>query len=411
MANDIFKGLRVVELSTHVAVPYCGRAFADMGAEVIKIEPPKGESYRAKMSMLFQLPNKPDADFIFTPYNVNKKSLCLNLKDPAAVEVFLKLMETTDIFITNTREKALDKLGIGLETLHEKFPRLIIGNVSGFGPKGPDKDNPGYDATSFWARSGALSEFSYADDNHLFKPFYGFGDAVGAAQLTVGILSALYNREKTGKGDIVRMALMAAGLWNNVGGMIRARAGHHFPKDFDEPILPLDNFYKTKDGKWILISEENWGSRYQYYFDLFGTPELNDDPNWNSMMAYVNPKTTAEQVHFFQEKIAEHTAQEIIDVIMGKADTVCAIVPDHDEILTDEQAWANDFIRKMNTKDGTELTIANVPYKFAEHGVIDEISPAPQLGQETAAILAELGYDEAAITKMVEGGAVVAYKE
>ena len=411
MANDIMKGIRVVELSTHVAVPYCGRAFADMGAEVIKIEPPQGESYRTKMGMLFQLPNKPGADYIYTAYNVNKKSLCLNLKNPDSREAFLKLMETTDIFITNTREKALEKLGLGLDTLREKFPRLIIGNVSGFGNVGPDKDNPGYDATSFWARSGALSEFSYSDDNHLFKPFYGFGDSVGAAQLTSGILAALYNREKTGKGDVVRVALMACGLWSNVGGMMRTQAGHHFPKDFDDPIVPLDNFYKTKDGQWILISEENWGARYKYYFELFGTPELNDDPNWNSMMAYVNPKTMKDKVHFFQEKIAEHTAQEIIDTIMGKADTVCAILPNHDDIVTDEQAWANDFIRKMKTKDGTELTISNIPYKFASQGVIDEISPAPQLGQETAAILSELGYDDAKIKEMAESGAVVVYKE
>ena len=104
-------------------------------------------------------------------------------------------------------------------------------------------------------------------------------------------------------------------------------------------------------------------------------------------------------------------AQEIIDTIMGKADTVCAILPNHDDIVTDEQAWANDFIRKMKTKDGTELTISDIPYKFASQGVIDEISPAPQLGQETAAILSELGYDDAKIKEMAESGAVVVYKE
>lgn len=409
MANEILKGIKVVELSTHVAVPYTGRALADMGADVIKIEPPKGESYRGKMGMLFQLPNKPGADYIFTPYNVNKKSLCLNLKDPASVEALLKLLEDTDIFITNTREKALEKLGLGLETLKEKFPKLIIGSVNGFGNKGPDKDNPGYDATSFWACSGALTEFSYADDKHMFKPFYGFGDGVGAAQLTAGILAALYNRMNTGKGDVVRVSLMGTGLWHNVGGMMRACAGHKFPKEFTDPIVPLDNFYKTKDGKWFLVSEENWGGRCHAYFDLFGMPELKDDPNWNSMMAYVNPKTMKEKVKFFEEHFAQVTEEEIRKHL-EPVDAVFAFIPSHDDIIDNEQAWANDFIRKMHTKDGTELTIANIPYKFDSQGVIDEIKPAPQLGEDTVEILGSLGYSADEINNMIETGAVLAYK-
>lgn len=409
MANTILKGIKVVELSTHVAVPYCGRMLADMGADVIKIEPPRGESYRGKMGMLFQLPNKPTSDYIFTPYNVNKKSLCLDLKQPEALEAFFKLLEDTDIFITNTRERALDKLGIGFDVLNAKYPRLICGNVSGFGNLGPDKDNPGYDATSFWAASGALMEFSYADDKHMFKPFYGFGDAIGASQLTTGIMSALYNREKTGKGDIVRVALMGVGLWTNVAGMMRAQAGNKFPREFTDPIVPLDNFYRTKDGKWFLSSEEKWDQRCKAYFELFGTPELADDPNWNNTLAYINPKTMKEKVKFFEEHIAQVTSEEIT-AALTPVDAVFTFLPSHDSMLTSEQAWANGFVRKMNTLDGTELTIANIPVKFASQGVIDEISPAHLLGQDSSEILGSLGYSDEKIAEMLEKKAVVENK-
>lgn len=239
MSNQILKGIRVVELGTHVAIPYCARELSDMGAEVIKIEPPKGESYRGKMGMLFQLPNKPGSDYVLTPYNVNKKSLCMNLKDADSKEALLKLLETADVFLSNTREMALEKLGLGLESLQQRFPRLVIGSVNGFGTVGPDKDRPGYDATSFWSAGGAIQEWS-TQGSQVFKPFYGFGDSIAAAQLTAGIMSALYQREKTGKGDVVRVSLLAAGLWHNICGLLRYQAGHKFPKSFYDPIVPLD---------------------------------------------------------------------------------------------------------------------------------------------------------------------------
>lgn len=282
MANEILKGIKIVEWGSYVAVPYCTRELADMGAEVIKIEPPKGEDYRVRMGRNFQLPNNPKSDWTYTPYNVNKKNLCLDLKNPEAVNAFLTLIATADVFITNTREEVLERMGLGFATLREKFPKLICANVSGFGDKGPMKDNRGYDLTSFWSPSGMIQEWNF-QGNLPFKPFYGFGDAITASQMTVGILAALYRRAVTGVGDVVRTSLMGTGLWTNVCGLLRYQAGHHFPKPFGEPIVPMDNLYETKDGKWICISEPIWGQRCQHYFEFFGTPELMDDPNWNSM--------------------------------------------------------------------------------------------------------------------------------
>jgi len=397
------KGIRIVELGTHVAIPYCARELADMGAEVIKIEPPKGESYRT-MGMLFQLPFAEDNNFVFTPYNVNKKSLCLDLKSEAGKEAFLKLLETADIFLTNTREMALEKLGIGFHTLTEKFPNLVIGSVNGYGTKGPEKDRPGYDASSFWSPCGAIQEWG-TQGSKAFKPFYGFGDAIAAGQLTAGIMTAMYAREKSGKGDIVRVSLLATGLWNNVCGMLRYQAGHKFPKSFNDPIVPLDNFYLTKDGKWFLSSEEHWDLRCRAYFDLFGTPELMDDPNWNSMKGYIT--NVSEKVKYFEEHISQVTSEEIT-AALTKVDAVFEFLAETDRVCDNKQAWANDFLRKTETAAGTELTIANIPIRFESQGIIDACTPAPKLGQDSVAVLKELGYSDDQIKVLIESKSIIA---
>ena len=409
MANDIMKGMKVVELGTYVAIPYAARELADMGAEVIKIEPPQGEIYRGTMASFFQLPGTPGADYVFTPYNANKKSLSIDLKSKEGVEILRKLISEADIFLTNTREASLEKLGLGLDTLLEQYPKLIIGSVSGFGNKGPDKDRGGYDATSFWSPSGMIQEWNYKG-NLPFKPFYGFGDAIAAAHLVSGIMAALFRREKFGHGDVVRVSLLACGLWNNVCGLLRYQAGHKFPKDYTAPIVPLDNFYETKDGKWFLASESQWAAHCKAYFDLFGTPELAEDPKWNSMPSYFDASTHAEKVRYFQKHFKEHTAAEIEEKLKPTG-VVYSFLDETDDVLTNEQAWINENLVNMRTLNGTQLTISNIPLRFDSTGLIDEIKPAPQLGENSVEVLTALGYDDDAIAKLVEAGTVVAYKK
>lgn len=407
MANEILKGIKVVELGTYVAVPYCSRELADMGADVIKVEPPKGEDYRMRMGRNFQLPNSAKSDWTYTPYNVNKKNLCLDLKKPEAAKAMEELISGADIFITNTREEVLARLGLDFDTLRKKFPKLICASVSGFGDKGPMKDNRGYDLTSFWSPSGMIQEWNF-QGNLPFKPFYGFGDAITASQMTAGILAALYRRAMTGEGDVVRTSLMGTGLWTNVCGLLRYQAGHHFPKPFTEPIVPMDNLYETKDGKWICISEANWGNRCQHYFEFFGTMELMDDPNWNNIMGYIS--NIPEKVEYFRENFKKHTKDEIVDFFTPRG-IIVSVLMETDDIIANPQAWANDFLRDMHTQSGEKLTIANIPLRFESQGLIDEIVAARQLGEDTVEILKGLGYSEEAIGGMIESGAAVQYKE
>lgn len=411
MSNqNILKGIKVVELGTHVAVPYCARELSDLGADVIKVEPVTGESYRQKMGMLFQLPFQEDFDVVFNAYNVDKKSLSLNLKDEDAKEAFIKLLGTVDVFVTNTREEVLARLGLSFESLREKYPKLIIGNVSGYGTKGPDKDKRGYDASSFWSPSGMIQEWNFKDNDYAFKPFYGFGDAVTASQLTSGILAALYQRTFTGEGDIVRVSLLATGLWTNICGLLRYQDGQQFPRPYNEPIVPLDNFMKTKDGKQFLCSEENWPARYKIWLKLMGREDLMDDPNWNSMKGYINRADIPNKVDMLKECVANHTSEELDEALKGSG-AIYQYLDETENILENPQAWANDIFAKVEMRNGKESIITNAPIRFASQPDPDGVhEPARKLGADGEGILKELGLSDEKIAEMVEKKAITIRK-
>ena len=149
-------GVKVVELATFIAAPACARFLADQGADVIKVESLSGDGTR-HAPMAEGRPELGMAENVtFELENGNKRAIAMNLKDPKCFEAFMKLVSEADVFITNWRPKALERMGLDYETLKKKFPKLIYGSITGYGEKGPDKDLPGYDYTAFWARSGML---------------------------------------------------------------------------------------------------------------------------------------------------------------------------------------------------------------------------------------------------------------
>ena len=179
--NSPLEVLKVIELSTHVAVPKAARIMADWGADVIKVEPPRGEGWRV-MGTAYALPCKDDNNPLFQSENANKKSIALNLKSEEGLGVLLKLLGNADVFMTNTRSRSLKKLGLDYETISSKFPKLIYAHFSGFGDDGPEKDRPGFDVGAFWARGGALVEW-VLEGNTPSKPVPGFGDGASGSAL------------------------------------------------------------------------------------------------------------------------------------------------------------------------------------------------------------------------------------
>ncbi|NMA38082.1 MAG: CoA transferase, partial [Papillibacter sp.] len=186
--NNTLKGITVIELGTFIAVPACARFFADNGAEVIKIEPNSGDPVRWN-GVSEGRPDDPYENTTYDLENANKRCIVLNLKHPKGREVLFKLLDKADIFLTNWRPQALEKNGLSYETLHEKYPKLVYGTLTGYGDKGPDKDLPGFDFTAYFARGGFMGSL-YQKDTWPMNLIPGIGDHQAGLFLAAGVMAA-----------------------------------------------------------------------------------------------------------------------------------------------------------------------------------------------------------------------------
>ena len=186
---------------------------------------------------------------------------------------------------------------------------------------------------------------------------------------------------------------------------MRYQAGHKFPKDFYDPIVPLDQFYKTKDGKWFLTSEEHWDLRCHAYFKLFNTPELADDPEWTTMRGYIS--NIPEKAKWFEEHIAQ-VASEEIEEALRPVDAVFCFISETDEIFDNEDAWANGYFQKHPMANGQEVVIPSIPIRYDSEGRFDHdySTPVPLVGADTNEVFGEI-YGTEKVAKLVEEGALI----
>ena len=223
MANDnIFSGLKVVDFASFIAGPGAAVILSDFGADVIKVESPAGDLWRIG----HQIPPQPQAKDAYPWHlaNRNKRGITLDLKSPSAQQVLEKLVKWADVFIVNTPHPARKRLKLEYDDVVRWNPRLIYADVTGFGEKGPDAELPGFDITSYWARSGLLSMTRDAGAPPTW-PVAGSGDNATAVGIYSAIVTALYRRERTGKGAYVTTSLLAEGVWSasvvDPGGALR----------------------------------------------------------------------------------------------------------------------------------------------------------------------------------------------
>ncbi|MCM3904018.1 MAG: CoA transferase, partial [Pyrinomonadaceae bacterium] len=250
--DNIFSGLKVVDLASFIAGPGAAVILSDYGAEVIKVEPPTGDTWRIG----YKIPPQPRAkdNYPWHLNNRNKRGLALDLKSADAAKILERLVKWADILIVNTPHPARKKLKLTYEDVAQWNPRLIYADVTGYGDKGPDADLPGFDITSYWARSGLLSLTRDAGAPPTL-PVAGSGDHATAVSLYSAIVTALYRREKTGKGSYVTTSLLASGTWAAAVAIQGALADATFYPLHDrlQPPNATFNVYKSSDDNWFLI--------------------------------------------------------------------------------------------------------------------------------------------------------------
>ena len=253
MANDnIFSGLKVVDLASFIAGPGAAVILSDFGAEVIKVEPPSGDYWRHGN----KIPPQPQAEDAYQWHlnNRNKRGLALDLKSPGAQQVLERLVKWADVLIVNTPHPARKRLKLEYDDVAPWNPRLIYADLTGFGDKGPDADLPGFDITSYWARSGLLSMTRDAGVPPTW-PVSGSGDNATAVGLYSAIVTALYRRERTGKGSYVTTSLLAEGVWAASVSIQAALAGAKFYglHDRKHPANAAMNVYRSADDTWFVL--------------------------------------------------------------------------------------------------------------------------------------------------------------
>jgi len=388
-------GYRVVELSTFMAAPSCGRQLAEAGADVIKVEMTGGDPWRYfGKSMGF--PVTEDEATPWDLYNSGKRRLAIDINSADSRKVLQQLLETADIFLTNQRPASLKKIKLDYDSLKERYPKLIYALVTGFGEKGPDADLPGFDVSAFWARSGFLVDLVKPDEYPIYAPS-GLGDLIVGNTLYGGICTALLHRAKTGQGDKISVSLYGAAVWY-LGLIITAvqdRYGSKYPKTRFEG-YPTAIPYRSQDGGWIMLSLVDHDRYWTQLCRALAREDLIEDQRF-SKLEYMT-RNRAELVQILEAVFATRPLAEWTERLK-KADVPHDRLCHFADVLQDRQAWANDFLYEWTFQSGKSAVLPRTPVLSELRGPA-AFARGPLLGEHTHAVLQELGYAEEQIRRM-----------
>lgn len=390
MNARILEGYKVVELSTFVAAPACARILADWGADVIKVESPFKDPMRS-MGKLVNMPIDENENVAFDQQNSNKRGIVIDLKSEQGKEILLKLLTDADVFITNTRTKSLQKLGIGYEDIKKVNPKIVYAQLLGFGENGPDKDKPGFDFTAYFARGG-VSGTLYDKEGTPMITVPALGDHQAGLYLSSGVLASLLKASKTGEGDRVTISLMHTAIYGMSHMIVSSQYGKNsYPISRKDNPNPLQVLYKTKDARLIQLGI----AVYDFYFNKFCKAidriDLMDNDRFNKYENIGKFNSEAELITILDEVMLTKTADEWTK-IFEEYDIPCEKAMLWEEILGDEQAWANDVLRKVEYDTG-ERTLITTPVKIKSQGKI-KYNKGPKFGEHTKEILRENGYSD-----------------
>jgi crotonobetainyl-CoA:carnitine CoA-transferase CaiB-like acyl-CoA transferase len=397
--ENIFSGLKVVDLSSFVAGPGAAVILSDFGADVIKVEPPKGELWRIGN----KIPPQPFAKDAYQWHlnNRNKRGLALDLKSPDARKVVERLVKWADVLIVNTPHPARKKLKLEYDDVAQWNSRLIYADLTGYGENGPDADLPGFDITAYWSRSGLLSLLHDAGAPPTW-PFAGTGDSPTGVGLFAAIVMALYRRERTGKGSYVTTSLLAEGVWSAGVAISAALAGAKFAPQHDRknPANAAMNVYKSSDDVWfVLVTTPD---KIPALATGIGRADLLKDPRFADpakLAANMRQLTAIVDETFSSQPMAHW--REVLD----KAHIPYGLVRDPVDVIKDPQLQANNIVVPLEgAGENLRLTVSS---PIQVHGVAKvPARRAPQLGEHNDEVLKQLGFDAREIERLRASGVI-----
>ena len=395
------QGLRVLDLASFIAGPVATTVMGDYGAEVIKIEPPGEGDPQRKLGQAHSIPQHP-VNFCWHLVNRNKRAMVLDLKHPEGRAAFDRLVKTADVMVVNFPLKVRERLRMRYADIAPLNPRLIYASMTGYGEQGPDADQPGFDSTAFFARSGLLDALTYAGGPPAFS-LPAQGDQMAGMNLFAAISMALLHRERTGQGSEVSTSLHAGGLWSNAmlaqGALLGAFVAPRPPRT--TPRSALANQYRTADGRWIQLTIVREDKLWPELCQAMERLDLLQDPRFQTterrrahaseLAAILDPVFASHPWPEWKQRLRRH---EITFGLLG----VLRDVPD------DEQAVANGAVVETEVEEMPRSISAPIRLSFAPRPA--PAGPGPAHGAHTDEILAELGYAPAEIDRLRAAGAL-----
>jgi crotonobetainyl-CoA:carnitine CoA-transferase CaiB-like acyl-CoA transferase len=389
MDRHAFDGVRVVELAQWVFVPVAGALLADWGADVIHIEPLEGDPYRGLITQGIGAGGN-GVNLSMALANRNKRSIAMDVRSERGREVLHRMLESADVFLTNLRPGALERLGLDDETVRERYPRLVFARGHGYGVRGPNANAAGYDASAFWARGGLAHILTPPDFDYPIGQRGAMGDRNGAMALAFGISAALLRRERTGEGSVVDVSLLATAMWTLSSDLLsaldgsdpQASAGRGFTPN------PLVLVYRTKDDRHISLVFLQADRYWRPFCEVIGRTDLRDDPRYADIAS--RKENSAELIAALDAEFASRTFEEWKQLLAG-LDAPWAPVQAVRELIDDPQVTANGYVAEVDNGAGVAYRLPNVPVQF--DGRPAELRRAPEHGEHTELILTEIGYD------------------
>lgn len=395
------EGIRVVELAVWIAGPAAALVLADWGADVIKVEPLDGDPNR---SFKYLFGGDPDTNPVFELDNRGKRGIAVDIRSPEGAGIMERLLVEADVFVTNLRPGALQRAGLDAPTVMARHPRLVYGHITGYGTDGPDADRAAYDLAAFWSRTG-IADTLRTPDGQVPVQRGGMGDHATGMTLAGGIAAALFQRERTGRGELVTTSLLRQGVymlgfdlnvaldWGRAAPLVDRRRAPN----------PMANNYTCADGRtlWLVgvASDRHWPPLAR----AMGHPEWLDDERFASERGRF--KNREELIALLDAEFATRDLNDWAAAFAHEPDVFWAPVNSIEDVLADPQIGPSGAIVDVPERDHGSRQMVATPIDFAG-GSLRPRRVAPNIGEHSRDVLAGLGYDDAALDALVASGVI-----
>jgi crotonobetainyl-CoA:carnitine CoA-transferase CaiB-like acyl-CoA transferase len=390
--------VRVLEVANFLAAPACAALMADMGAEVIKVEPPGGDAFRGRRST-----DPAHVNPRFEVDNRGKRSIALALDAPGAAEVVLRLAERADVFITNLVPARLERFGLTFEAVRTANPGIVYTLLTGYGATGPDASRTAYDSNAFWARSGVMSLMGQVGTPPVeSRP--GQGDHPTSLNLLASTLAALRMRERTGEAQFVDVSLLRTGIWSIAADLELALNDPTWApnqQDRARQWLLIHRAYELADGRSVQLTMSQVPRYWPRFCAALDRPAWADDPRYCTTEALeANGTELIEEVEaiFRSAGLAEWARQ------LDEHGLIWAPMATLHEVARDPQLRENGAFERVWRADGVSYELIAAPFRISGADVRMR-GPAPSAGEHTQEVLSELGLTEEEIAALASGGA------